>query len=163
MRLVGYAIDLGTEVVTRSEDKKSALLAVTLSGDNVMLRFTLLRTTRYQIRNRNATDRTIVIEHPRTSGGKLVALRKPDDQTRDFYRFRRSRQRAGCWLHASKSRKESTQEPRRTHSESAREGVLSFEDHRAAGEQETDPDRGHGRGQQCDPTPFRTAAERRRT
>ena len=86
-RLVSYAIDLGTEVVAREEEKKSTLLGVTLAADGVTLRSTLRRTTTYLVRNRNAADRTVVIEHPITPGWKLVAPAKPDDRTRSFFRF----------------------------------------------------------------------------
>ena len=86
-RLVSYAIDLGTEVVVRPEDKKPTLLGVTVTGDKVALRSTLRRTTTYLIRNRNTADRTVVIEHPQTPKWKLTVPAKLDDQTRSFYRF----------------------------------------------------------------------------
>ena len=86
-RLVSYAIDLGTEVVTRPEALKSTLLAVSLAGDKVTLRSNLRRTTTYLIRNRNPQDRTVIIEHPQSSAWKLIAPTKPDDQTRSYYRF----------------------------------------------------------------------------
>jgi hypothetical protein len=87
-RLVSYAIDLGTEVVARPpEEKKSTLLAVTLAGGKVALRSTIQRTTTYLVRNRNPQDRTVIIEHPMSDGWKLVAPAKPDDRTRNFYRF----------------------------------------------------------------------------
>ena len=40
-RLVSYAIDLGTEVVSRADERRSTLLAVTVSGDKVLLRSTI--------------------------------------------------------------------------------------------------------------------------
>lgn len=89
-RLVSYAIDLGTEVVVRPGDTKSTVLAVITRGDTLTLRSNLRRTTTYLIRNRNPQDRAVIIEHPLTSGWKLVTPTKADDQTRSYYRFEQS-------------------------------------------------------------------------
>jgi hypothetical protein len=86
-RLVSYAIDLGTEVVAPTGETKSTLLGLTLADDKVMLHSTLRRTTTYLVRNRNPQDRTVILEHPRGEGWRLVTPAKPDDRTRDFYRF----------------------------------------------------------------------------
>ena len=86
-RLVSYAIDLGTEVVSRTESRKPTLLAVATNNSAVTLRSTTRRATTYQIRNRNPQDRAVIIEHPQMPGWKLVTPAKPDDQTRSFYRF----------------------------------------------------------------------------
>jgi len=53
----------------------------------VHLRSALRRTTIYQFHNRNPQDRTITVEHPLSTGWKLVAPAKPEEQTRTTYRF----------------------------------------------------------------------------
>jgi hypothetical protein len=86
-RLVSYAIDLGTEVVARSEDGNSTLLAVGVTAGQLTTQVRHRYGVKYLVRNRNPHDRTVVVEHPRAAGRKLVEPAKPADQTRDFYRF----------------------------------------------------------------------------
>ncbi|QJW96028.1 DUF4139 domain-containing protein [Frigoriglobus tundricola] len=86
-RLVSYAIDLGTEVVVRTGGTKSTVTNIATSEREAVFRSRSRRTTTYLIRNRNAADRTVVIEHPQTAEWKLIAPAKPDDQTRSYYRF----------------------------------------------------------------------------
>ncbi|MBA4062374.1 MAG: DUF4139 domain-containing protein [Isosphaera sp.] len=86
-RLVSYAIDLGTEVVARPEEEKSTLLAVGVAPGRLTTQSRHRYGVKYLVRNRNPHDRTVVVEHPRTAGRKLVEPAKPADQTRDFYRF----------------------------------------------------------------------------
>lgn len=86
-RLVSYAIDLGTEVVTRPSETKRTILSAAVADGVLTVRDGQKRTTTYLIRNRNPQDRAVVIEHPRSADWKLVAPAKPDDQTRSFYRF----------------------------------------------------------------------------
>ncbi len=86
-RLVSYAIDLGTEVVAEPSETKRTLLSVAVADGKLVMRAGLKRVTTYQIRNRNPQDRTVIVEHPKHSGWKLVTPAKADDQTRSFYRF----------------------------------------------------------------------------
>jgi hypothetical protein len=86
-RLVSYAIDLGTEVVARPGERKSTLLGVKVKGGELDASVREVWPTKYLIRNRNSQTRTVVIEHPRAEGRKLLAPEKPADQTRSFYRF----------------------------------------------------------------------------
>jgi hypothetical protein len=86
-RLVSYAIDLGTEVVSREGEATSTIdaLKVTVGWLEVQRRHRT--TTKYLIRNRNPQERSVVIEHPRHDDRKLISPEKPTDQTRSFYRF----------------------------------------------------------------------------
>lgn len=86
-RLVSYAIDLGTEVVTRPGSEKAILLGVKVNAGRLETQTRHQWTLKYLIRNRNTHERTVVIEHPRIAGRKLTAPEKPADQTRNFYRF----------------------------------------------------------------------------
>jgi hypothetical protein len=86
-RLVSYAIDLGTEVVVRPEATEVITTSVTVADGNVKQRFGLRHGTKYLLRNRNAHDRIVIIEHPQNAAWKLISPAKPDDQTRNFYRF----------------------------------------------------------------------------
>ncbi len=86
-RLVSYAIDLGTEVVTRPEMVKSTLVAVGINAGELTTRMKYRYDTKYLIRNRNPQDRVVIIEHPRLTDRKLVTPEKPADQTRSFHRL----------------------------------------------------------------------------
>jgi hypothetical protein len=85
-RLVSYAVDLGTEVVEKAEPDKSSLAGLKVADGFLSAEFARVTTKTYLIRNRNAADRVVVIEHP-IAGRKLLAPEKPTDRTRDFYRF----------------------------------------------------------------------------
>ena len=86
-RLVSYAIDLGTEVVERPEADKVTLTGMKVGGGYLEAQFGQQHATKYLIRNRNTQDRTVIVEHPRRDGWKLVTPEKPADQTRNFYRL----------------------------------------------------------------------------
>ncbi len=85
-RLVSYAIDLGTEVVEESAAEQVTLAGLKVANGSVRAEFTRVLTKKYLIRNRNAIDRTVIVEHA-IAGRKLLAPEKPADRTRDHYRF----------------------------------------------------------------------------
>ena len=87
MRLVSYAIDLGTEVVAQELPPTTALDGVTVTAGWLEVQSHQRLTTKYLIRNRNPEARMLVLEHHRREGTRLVAPGKPTDQTRSFYRF----------------------------------------------------------------------------
>ena len=86
-RLVSYAIDLGTEIVPEAAPDKVTLMAVQANAGWLKVKTQHKHSMKYLIRNRNAQDRTVVIEHPIVVGRKLIAPEKPSDRSRDFYRF----------------------------------------------------------------------------
>jgi hypothetical protein len=86
-RLVSYAIDLGTEVVEEATAEKVTLSGLTVAHGAVRAAFTHALTKKYLIRNRNALDRTVIVEHPIVAGRNLLTPAKPTDYTRDYYRF----------------------------------------------------------------------------
>lgn len=87
VRLVSYAIDLGTEVVLREAPTTTVIVGVNVSLSWLETQARNRMTTKYLIRNRNPQDRTVVIEHLRRDGRKLISPEKPSDETRSFYRF----------------------------------------------------------------------------
>lgn len=86
-RLVSYAIDLGTEVVTEGGVPDRTAISAQVWGGKLVVRNGYKWVTRYLVRNRNPQDRAVVIEHPRTDGRKLLTPAAADDRTRSFYRF----------------------------------------------------------------------------
>lgn len=86
-RMVSYAIDLGTEVVTQSPPATGVLRAVKITPGRIETKRLYRWEVKYQIRNRNPQDRTVVIEHPLVANRRLIVPEKAADQSRSFRRF----------------------------------------------------------------------------
>jgi hypothetical protein len=86
MRLLSYAVDLGTEVEAQKQTKDN-LMAVKVIKGIVEATFKLRETKTYTVKNRSEHARTVLIEHPFRSEFKLVAPKEPTERSRDVYRF----------------------------------------------------------------------------
>jgi hypothetical protein len=86
-RLLSYAIDLATEVVAKPATQARSMVVVKVEPGRVEAQTRWKWRTEYVIRNRDARDRTVLIEHPRTDGHKLVTPAKATEVTRSFTRF----------------------------------------------------------------------------
>jgi hypothetical protein len=87
-RLLSYAVDLGTEVnPVASSDNGRYTMVKAVKG--VLHTTTKLKETKtYTIKNRNETERTVLIEHPVRNDFKLVDEKaKPVEVASDVYRF----------------------------------------------------------------------------
>jgi hypothetical protein len=85
-RLISYAIDLGTEVEPR-QTQHDDLMAVKILKGILHLTYRLRETKTYTVKNRSEHDRAILIEHPYRPGYELISPSKPEERTRDLYRF----------------------------------------------------------------------------
>src|SRR5439155_598229 len=88
-RLVSYAVDLGTEVSAKSGTNTSRITSVK-AVKGIVYTNTLFREERvYDISNRSATDRTLLIEHPNRKGQGFTFKgdNKPKEEAADVYRF----------------------------------------------------------------------------
>jgi hypothetical protein len=86
-RLVSYAVDLGTEVKPEVQADSGRLTHVK-AVKGILHTTTKLRETKtYTVKNRNAQDRIVLIEHPVRAGFHLVSKDKPAETARDVYRF----------------------------------------------------------------------------
>jgi hypothetical protein len=86
-RLVSYAIDLGTEVVSTTSSRPGPEMTFRIGGDNLTAHYKLRQTRTYTIKNRSAQDRTVLIEQPIRADWKLVADTKTVEKSREDYRF----------------------------------------------------------------------------
>jgi len=87
-RLISYAVDLGTEVnPVASSDNGRYTMIKAVKG--VIETTTKLRETKtYTIKNRNETERVVLVEHPVRNEFKLVDDKvKPTEVASDVYRF----------------------------------------------------------------------------
>ena len=86
-RLLTYAVDLGTEVETKSKNPPSTITAVKLQK-GILFSTTKQREEKtYRAVNRSQDDKTLLIEHPYRPEFKLANDLKPAERTRDVYRF----------------------------------------------------------------------------
>jgi hypothetical protein len=88
-RLVSYAIDLGTEVSVKPGKDTSRITSIKAVKGIIETR-TLFREERvYDVSNRSATDRTLLIEHPnrKAQGFTFKGERQPKEEAADVFRF----------------------------------------------------------------------------
>ena len=88
-RLVSYAVDLGTEVATKPGNNASRITSVK-AVKGIVYTNTVQREERiYDVSNRSATDRTLLIEHPNRKGQgfAFIGQNKPKEEAADVYRF----------------------------------------------------------------------------
>ena len=86
-RLVGYAIDQGTEVTFQNDSERQRIDRVVISQGTMRMHSRLVEKTVYKIRNNNDAKRTLVLEHPIRADWKLISA-APEEASANFYRFR---------------------------------------------------------------------------
>jgi len=87
-RLLSYAADLGVLVDAKQKSGAQRVTKVVISR-GVMSQSTQERQEcTYTIRNRDASPRTLVIEHPARTGWKLTDGQVPAESSASFHRFR---------------------------------------------------------------------------
>jgi hypothetical protein len=86
-RLLSYALDQGTEVKTTVATHPAPEMTLNIGGNNLTALYTLRQTKTYTIKNRGTHDRTVIIEHPIRGDWKLIDPKKPNERSRDVYRF----------------------------------------------------------------------------
>jgi len=86
--LISYAIDQGVEVKTTTKSfPDQVLLKARVVKDQLFVTYTMRDCKTYLFMNRSDHDRQVLVEHPVRKDWKLEAPRKPNEQTRDVYRF----------------------------------------------------------------------------
>jgi hypothetical protein len=86
-RLLSFAIDLGMEVEPVRKDDSGLLTAVKVYKGVLQATTRLREGRRYNVVNRAAKDRTLLIEHPYRSNFHLTSKVEPAERTREVYRF----------------------------------------------------------------------------
>jgi hypothetical protein len=87
-RLLGYAVDLGTEVEPVAKSAPDQLVAVKITKGILSATHKLRATKTYNAKNRSGHDRVLLIEHPFRPDWKLAGPAEPAERSRDVYRFR---------------------------------------------------------------------------
>jgi hypothetical protein len=86
-RLISYALDLDTEVAPESKGHPEELLSVKLLKGTMIASRKYTRGTEYTVKNSGKAVKTVLIEYPFDPQWKLTAPAKPEEKTRNLYRF----------------------------------------------------------------------------
>ena len=86
-RLVSYAVDLDVEVAARGEGRAEEIVNVRLVKGTLFAARKLARAKVFEVKNSGKNAVKVLLEHPLEGGWKLVAPEKPEEKTRDRYRF----------------------------------------------------------------------------
>jgi hypothetical protein len=85
-RLISYGVDLGTRVSTNWDSSRELVREVHLRRGVVTARTALEETRTYTLKNVDAREKTVIIEHPQRAGYTLLS-QKPSETTSNAYRF----------------------------------------------------------------------------
>ena len=86
-RLVSYAVDLDVEVAARGEGRAEEIVNVRLVKGTLFAARKLARAKVFEVKNSGRNAVKVLLEHPLEGGWTLVAPEKPEEKTRDRYRF----------------------------------------------------------------------------
>jgi hypothetical protein len=86
-RLLSYALDLKTEVESKSEGGNQELVTVAVKKGTLWVTRRIIEDRTFQIRNRDQKPRVVLVEHPYRAEWKLLDPKEPAERTRDLYRF----------------------------------------------------------------------------
>ena len=86
-RLVSYAVDLDVEVAARGEGRAEEIVNVRLAKGTLFAARKLARAKVFEVKNSGKNAVKVLLEHPLEGGWTLVAPEKPEEKTRDRYRF----------------------------------------------------------------------------
>jgi hypothetical protein len=89
-RLLSYAADLGVLVDAKQKAENQRVTRVFIARGMMTQSTQERQENTYTIRNRDASQRTVVIEHPARPGWKLTDDAKPAESSTSFHRFRLS-------------------------------------------------------------------------
>lgn len=85
-RLISYAIDLGTRISTKVDTTEERRRTVAAKYGVLHSRLSSEAIKTYSIRNVDAKEKTLIIEHPIREGFKVIS-QKPNETTASAYRF----------------------------------------------------------------------------
>ncbi|HET9371193.1 MAG TPA: hypothetical protein VFO19_13125, partial [Vicinamibacterales bacterium] len=87
-RLLSYAIDLGVEVTSKPDAAPTAATKVTVDHGVLIHEREERQRVVYAVRNENADERLVVIEHLAKAGWTMGGSAQPDESTAAWHRYR---------------------------------------------------------------------------
>ncbi len=86
-RLISYAVDLKTTVVTKGSSTPEEVISGKITHGNMIVTRRYERQRDFEFASTASGPRTILVEYPVSSDWKLVEPAKPKEQTSSLYRF----------------------------------------------------------------------------
>ncbi len=86
-RLIGFSVDLDTEVAPSSRSIPDLLVSAKIDRGTLIVTRTLRRERDYTVKFSGSKGRTMLLEYPLDSTWTLVEPGSPAERTRNFYRF----------------------------------------------------------------------------
>ena len=87
-RIIGYALDLKTEVVPQASPETQEVVAASLRKGTLLVTRKAVEEKSYQVTNRDNKPKAVLIEHPIRADWQLTQTVDPTERTRDVYRFK---------------------------------------------------------------------------
>jgi hypothetical protein len=87
-RLVAYALDLSTEILTKQQPQPEELVSLRIAKGTLWHRHKYVDAREYQIKNKADKDRTVIIEQPYSEDWKLLEPKEPYERTQNLLRFK---------------------------------------------------------------------------
>lgn len=87
-RLIGYALDLGVEVMIEDKPQDSQALSVRIAKGVMIRKLKYIDDRTYQVKNKDAKPRTLIIEQPYGNEWTLVEPKEPMERTQQLSRFK---------------------------------------------------------------------------
>ncbi len=87
-RLLSYAADLGLLVDAKQKNENQRVTRIVIAHGAMTQSTQERQEETYTIRNRDTSQRVLIVEHPARSGWKLADDETPADSTASFHRFR---------------------------------------------------------------------------
>lgn len=87
-RLVAYALDLATEVLTEAKPHPTQLVSIGIANGMLVRRHKAVVETLYTLKNKSDRDKTVLLEHATDSSWKLLEPPTPYEKTDGGLRFR---------------------------------------------------------------------------
>jgi len=86
-RLISYALDLDTEVATKTNGQPEEILTVKLGRGTLVVDRRARQSRTFTVKNSGSKTSKVLLEHPKQDGWNLVGTAEPEETTRDRYRF----------------------------------------------------------------------------
>lgn len=86
-RLISYALDLDTEISQQTRSQPEQIVSIKISKGVMEAKRKLQREVEYTVKNSGKQPKQVLIEYPRDPNWTLVRPDKPQETTRDKYRF----------------------------------------------------------------------------
>ena len=85
--LVSFGVDYDIQVGSKAQSQPEMMVRITVAKGVAMLFMESVLTTNYEVQNKGADAKTLIVEHPRVGNRTLKGV-DPFETTEGFYRFR---------------------------------------------------------------------------